>query len=293
MNKRFFSILAIVAILLSVANLSLLLRGRAGAALLPSASVPQQISYQGRLTDVNGNPLNPLNGDVDIRFCLYETSTGGSALWCETYATANDTGFFLTNGVFSVQLGSITPIQDSVFDTEELYLGVKVGSDDEMTPRRRITSVGYAYRAADADTVDGMHASDFASANHSHNLSAPDFDSGWFTMQSQQGTDSYKEVTHDLGQYPSRVKVLVKAIDGANEGFIFEAIGVASKDDDEDNRHYGGVVFAYNQTTVRLWAPDKNNGEASGHIIFIADGWGGEVNRQFSESAEVKVLVWR
>lgn len=110
-------------------------------------------------------------------------------------------------------------------------------------------------------------------------------------MQSQQGTDSYKEVTHGLGQYPSRVKVLVKAIDGANEGFIFEGIGVASKD--EDNRHYGGVVFAYNQTTVRLWAPDKNNGEASGHIIFIADGWGGEVNRQFSESAEVKVLVWR
>ena len=60
----------------------------------------------------------------------------------------------------------------------------------------------------------------------------PDYDSGWFTMQSQQGTNSYKQVTHNLGVYPSRVKVLVKAIDGANKGFIFEGSGSAQNDDD-------------------------------------------------------------
>jgi len=163
MNKRFFSILAVVAILFSVANLWLLLRSNAGAALLPSASVPQQINYQGRLADSSGNPLND---QVDIRFCLYGASTGGSTLWCETYATVNGTAISVTDGVFSVQLGSITPMQGTVFDTEELYLGVKVNNDQEMTPRRPITSVGYAYRAADADTVDGMHASDFAPATY-------------------------------------------------------------------------------------------------------------------------------
>ena len=36
------------------------------------------------------------------------------------------------------------------------YLGVKVGTDSEMTPRRELTSVGYAFRALTADTV-GSH----------------------------------------------------------------------------------------------------------------------------------------
>ena len=121
----------------------------------------------------------------------------------------------------------------------------------------------------------------------------PDYDSGWFTMQSQQGTNSYKQVTHNLGVYPSRVKVLVKAIDGANKGFIFEGSGSAQNDDDGVYTLYGGVVFAYNQNYVRLWAPDKNNGESNGHIIVIGDGWGGEVNYQTSHTAQVKVLVWR
>jgi hypothetical protein len=124
-------------------------------------------------------------------------------------------------------------------------------------------------------------------------LGAPYFDSGWFFMSSQAGVKSYKEITHDLGDYPSRVKVLVKAIDGANEGFIFEGSGVQHEDDDRDNGYYGGVIFAYDQTRVRIWAPSKNNSFGHGRIIAIGDGWGGEVNSQYSQTAQVKVLVWR
>jgi hypothetical protein len=122
---------------------------------------------------------------------------------------------------------------------------------------------------------------------------APYFDSGWFFMSSQAGTNSYKEITHDLGDYPSRVKVLVRAIDGANEGFIFEGSGVQHQDDDRDKGDHGGVVFAYDQTRVRIWAPSKNNTSDYGRIINILDGWGGEVNSQRSQTAQVKVLVWR
>jgi len=56
MNKRFLAILATVAILLGVANSLMLVRQSAGAPGLSAPSVPQLISYQGRLTDAAGNP---------------------------------------------------------------------------------------------------------------------------------------------------------------------------------------------------------------------------------------------
>jgi hypothetical protein len=119
-----------------------------------------------------------------------------------------------------------------------------------------------------------------------------DYDSGWFTMNSQAGTASFQQRTHGLGAYPSKVLVLVRATSGNNNGYIFEASGVAQGDDDDDN-HYGGVLYAYNTSTVRLWAPDRNNGNSHGRIISINDGWGGEQNTQLSNSAQVRVLCWR
>ena len=120
----------------------------------------------------------------------------------------------------------------------------------------------------------------------------PFFDSGWFEMKSQAGPDSFTEISHNLGTYPSKVKVLIKAIDGNNEGYIFEGMGMAQADDDAEYQTYGGVVFAYNQTKVRLWAPDRDTHSATGAIINIRDGWGGEVNSQKSHTALVRVLVW-
>jgi len=158
MNKRLLSIAITVAILLGLGNSLMWVWQGARAAPVGAPDVPQLISYQGQLTDAAGNPLT---GDYDMRFCLYDVPNGGSGLWCEqTTVPVND-------GVFSVLLGSTTTIPDPLFDGSDLYLGVKVGSDDEMAPRRRMVSVGYAYRAeaaVDADTVDSMHASDFESA---------------------------------------------------------------------------------------------------------------------------------
>jgi len=164
MNKRYFSIAATVAIILSVANMLLLIHTSAGAPRLSAVNVPQLISYQGRLTDrTSGEPVP--DGTYDMRFCLYAESTGGSAIWCEDQTVS------VTDGVFSVLLGSVESIPETVFDGTERYLGVKVGSDSEMTPRRRVVSVGYAYKAEDAaqaantDTVDGIHASVTPQAN--------------------------------------------------------------------------------------------------------------------------------
>ena len=115
--------------------------------------VPQLINYQGYLTNSGGNPVD---GDLSMEFAIYNVATEGTPLWSETHPTVT-----VTDGYFSVLLGSDTPIPQSVFDGGGRYLGITVGSDAEMTPRKRMVSVGYAFRAADADSLGGFDASDY------------------------------------------------------------------------------------------------------------------------------------
>ena len=119
---------------------------------------------------------------------------------------------------------------------------------------------------------------------------SPDYKTVWTRMSSQAGSSSYKEFKHGLTSYPAVCRVLTKAVDGTNKDFIFEAVGFATSDDDADQ--YGGLVFGYNSSSVRLWAPDGNNRGSNGRIIFVTDGWGGETNTQSSNNADVKVEAW-
>lgn len=114
------------------------------------AAVPQTINYQGYLTNASGTPVT---GTADIVFSIYDVSSGGSSLWTETQS-----GVPVDKGVYSVILGSATPITLS-FDAQ-YYLGVKVDSDDEMTPRQQLTSAAYSFRARTADSVEGASCND-------------------------------------------------------------------------------------------------------------------------------------
>ena len=110
------------------------------------AEIPHLINYQGMLTDNAGNPITePRN----LTFTIYDAPTSGTALWTETH-----TAVPVENGLFNVILGgATTPIPDSVFDSPERYLGIKVETDPELVPRIQLTSVGYAYRALTADSA--------------------------------------------------------------------------------------------------------------------------------------------
>ncbi|MFZ2095670.1 MAG: hypothetical protein WAV05_03440 [Anaerolineales bacterium] len=124
--------------------------------------IPHLINYQGMLTDDGGVPLN---GSYDLTFSIYSISSGGSALWDETH---NDV--LIEDGLFSVILGSTESIPSSVFEGAERYLGIKVDTDPELTPRIRLTSVGYAYLAetaiSDGDwTVSGDNIYSTVSGN--------------------------------------------------------------------------------------------------------------------------------
>ena len=155
MNKRLLSILAIAAIgLLTVANSLMWVRQSVSAARLSATSIPQLINYQGRLTDAAGNPLT---GTYSMTFRLYKD---GAVCWNETQDVT------VTYGVFNILLGNSALIPPDCFSSSNLELGVQISPDtQEMAPRRRVVSAGYAYKAEDASTLQGLQASDFASAS--------------------------------------------------------------------------------------------------------------------------------
>jgi YVTN family beta-propeller protein len=108
------------------------------------AALPNSINYQGYLRNTNGTPVS---SQVAVVFSLYTTSSGGTAFWTES---RNITP---ANGIYSHQLGSVTPFPADIFANDSLWLGVKVGSDPEMTPREQLTSTPFAFRSGTADSV--------------------------------------------------------------------------------------------------------------------------------------------
>ena len=108
---------------------------------LSLAGIPKMINYQGMLTDNSGTPLS---GPYNLTFKIWTDTTGGSSLWDETHAVS------VQNGLYNVILGRLTAL-NLPFD-QQYWLEVQVG--DETMPRLRFTSVGYAYRAQNADTAD-------------------------------------------------------------------------------------------------------------------------------------------
>lgn len=125
-----------------------------------SAAASPVISYQGKLLDSTGAPVS--DGSYSVKFTIYDAASAGNALWTAGGNTANPAAVSVTvtNGLFSVLLGDINQgfnIFDSDFDWNQasLYLGVTVGSDAEMTPRKRIASVPQAYTS---DRLQGMQA---------------------------------------------------------------------------------------------------------------------------------------
>jgi N-acetylneuraminic acid mutarotase len=174
-----FLILSTLTALLSVSGL-------AGVGPLSSPSLqagaPTVVSYQGQVT-VSGSPYN---GTGYFKFAIVNSS-GDTTYWSNDGTSTNggepNNGSLLivSNGLFNALLGdpSLTHMTQaltaSVFDGTERYLRVWFSSDNinfqQLSPDQPFTAVPYAFQAkqaADADTLDGAHASEFAGTGHSH-----------------------------------------------------------------------------------------------------------------------------
>jgi hypothetical protein len=112
-------------------------------ALAAVAGVPPLVNYQGRLLDSGGDPVTT---PVTVLFAIWDDPSAGDSLWSEQQNITPD-----ADGLFSVLLGSVSPIPDSAFAGAETYLSIKIGADPELSPRQRLASVPYTYSASSAD----------------------------------------------------------------------------------------------------------------------------------------------
>lgn len=112
--------------------------------LSADAGVPALVDFQGSLTDESGHAVS---GQLSVRFALYDAEAGGSMLWEETQTVT------VEDGIYNVKLGSVTAFPGDIWETAQLWLGVKAGSAEEMTPRARLVAVPYALRARTAEAL--------------------------------------------------------------------------------------------------------------------------------------------
>ena len=127
-----------------------------------SASIPQLIAFQGKLTDKNGALIN---GNTLITFNIYTTQTGGSSIYTES------DNINVSNGLVSWLIGSNTPLT-LPFD-QQYYLGVTVDGDIEMTPRLALSDAPYAFNSINANNsafLGGVAASGYMLTNGGQNL---------------------------------------------------------------------------------------------------------------------------
>jgi Glycine-rich domain len=111
-----------------------------------AVGINKEVNFQGKL--VNSDGTNVADNTYSVVFSLYNVSSGGSAIWTETDNVTT------SNGIFQVELGANTLLPGTVdFNSDSLYLGIKVGTDAEMTPRIRFTAVPYAFNSAALDGV--------------------------------------------------------------------------------------------------------------------------------------------
>jgi subtilisin-like proprotein convertase family protein len=129
-----------------------------------NATVPEQVHYQGLLTNSAGEPihcpdvLSCPEGMLDLTFRLYDQDEGGVAVWEEVHEDVA-----LTYGRFHVVLGANTPVAAGLL-SGMTYLGVEVEDAGEMSPRQAVVSTPYALRAQVADQLGDLPASDYVTA---------------------------------------------------------------------------------------------------------------------------------
>jgi len=134
----------------------------AGSSPNSPAGAPGLISYQGYLVDSLGDPA--ADGSYPMQFELYDSSSGGSALWAEEHS-----GVVVGNGYFAVMLGGGTctvgcPLDAGDFSSETRYLQVSadLGAGLVVFPRQRLAAVPYAMQSTMADAADTANTADSA-----------------------------------------------------------------------------------------------------------------------------------
>ena len=125
-----------------------------------SADAPAQMPLSGVLRDNAGTPVSA--GAFEVEFTLYADAEGKSPVWSESWVapdaddcdSAPGSCLTVSGGVFRLMLGSINPLQASIFaQSAGLWLGMTVETDPEL-PLRPLGSTAWAMHASSAAGLD-------------------------------------------------------------------------------------------------------------------------------------------
>ena len=150
-HRRMMHRLGAAILCLSCAALPAPARAQADA----SVGTPGVVRYDGLA------PAGTAGGTLVLTAALFDAETGGTLLWDETQTVVVDAGGRYTLFLGASRAGGL-PASALAGDGAR-WLALRVAGQPEP-PRVRLTSVPYALRAADADTLGGLPASAFLRA---------------------------------------------------------------------------------------------------------------------------------
>ncbi len=107
-----------------------------------SEGVPLVLVQQGRLFDKTTGV--PIDDTLNVSFAIYDAADAVIPIWQETQSVTFEDGYF------TVTLGTMTPFALFTFAGADRWVGITVGTGEEMQPRARLGSVPYTLVAQDA-----------------------------------------------------------------------------------------------------------------------------------------------
>ena len=151
-------LVTVVAVLLSAAAAGVARAQDGGPASRPTATVPRVVRVEGQFTPGGLAQASPVEA-VTLR--LYDAETGGALIWEEAQDARLD-----AQGRYAIFLGagSAEGLPLSVLDGGPRWLDVRFAREASTGVRVPLTSVPYALKAADAETLGGWPASAFVRA---------------------------------------------------------------------------------------------------------------------------------
>jgi len=216
----------------------------AGIAFVPffggqqaSATVNRQINFQGKIVNKTGG-TNITNGTYNMQFKIYSGGDGvpgggdETLLWTESRLRNSSQGVVFADGVFQVNLGSVTTLPGSVdFNNSTLWLSMEMGNtnasctpfascapDSEMDPMVRFTASPYSFNS---DLLDGIDSAAFGQ------LASNQTWTGTQTLQPTTNVSSLVVQQTSVGS-PTADILKVSTVNGTNNAIL--VIGPAANE---------------------------------------------------------------
>lgn len=249
-------------------------------------SISPLISYQGILKDSSGNLIN---NTVSLTFKIFNHSTSGSLLWQETKDVQ------VNNGLFSTQLGDVSPMNPAQFD-QALWLEIVVGANT-LSPRQQLMGAPYAFSLAPGAIVSGDKIANGSIAAEKLAGKYADSNQSCLVGKVVTGIDTNGKLICGDNPLEARVAALENKLNGVNRSgnnLSFNGMNVritsGSGATDGAINGLGNLIIGYNELR------GSNDNRSGSHNLILGSynnyrSYGGLVAGSFNEISGIYASV--